>query len=118
MQGLPRSTTAAAAILAAESAAAVLTGVAFAVAALVGHPHDRGTAVLLGALLAVLGGGCALVARGLWHGHPRASTPAYLAQFFGLVVAWYQRSTLLPVAIALAVVCLAAVVALGKAQRS
>jgi hypothetical protein len=110
-------TRVAAAIVALEGAAGVVAGAGFAVTALAGHPDDRGTAVLLGVLLALYGVGMLLVARGV-HRHRRwARTPAYLIQFFALVVAWYNRdSTIAAVSIALAVVALVAVVALIWAQ--
>jgi hypothetical protein len=108
----------AAAVLALEAAAAAVTGVGFAVAALVGHPSDRGTAVLLGVLLVAFGAGLATLARGIALGRRWARTPAFLAQFFGLVVAWNQHRTLPAVAIALGVVCLGAVATLVRASRT
>jgi hypothetical protein len=106
------STRVAAGLVALEGTAGVVTGVAFVIAALVGHPTDRPVAIALGALLSLYGAGVVLVARGVWRRRRWARTPAYLVQFFGLVVAWYQRSTLTPVAVALAVVALAAGAAL------
>jgi hypothetical protein len=53
-----------------------------------------------------------LVGRGVWLCRRWARTPAYLVQFFGLVVAWYQRSSLPAVAVALAVVSLVTIGAL------
>ena len=107
----------AAALVGLEGAAGVATGIGFAVAALVGHPDDRGTAVLLGVLLALYGAGILLVARGVARGSRWARTPTYLVQFFGLVVAWYQRHTLPAVSVALAVVSVATIVALSLAIR-
>ena len=108
---------AAAALVGLEGTAGVVTGLSFAIAALVGNPNDRGTAVLLGALLTLYGVGVLLVARGVARGSGWARTPAYLIQFFGLVVAWYQRHTLPVVTVALAVVSIAAVVTLSLAAR-
>jgi hypothetical protein len=108
---------AAAALVGLEGAAACATGIGFAVAALVGHPDDRGTAVLLGGLLTLYGVGVLLVARGIARGSHWARTPAYLIQFFALVVAWYQRDTLPAVTVALGLVSVAAVVALSLEAR-
>jgi hypothetical protein len=103
---------AAAALVAVEGAAAVVAAVGFAVAALTGHPSDRPTALTLAALLLVLGVGVLAVARGLLRGRPAAAAPAYLAQFFTLIVAWYQRHTLVAVTVVLAVVAVATLAAL------
>lgn len=103
----------AAGLVAAEGAAGALAGIGFAVAALAAHPADRATTLTLAGVLLVLGAGVLLVARGLLRRRPAASTPAYLTQFFTLVVAWYQRHTLLAVTVVLAVVAVATVVALA-----
>src|SRR5438067_11469335 len=94
-----------------ESLAAMVTGVGFLVAVFTGKPSDRPTAITLVILLVVLGAGLALVARGLIRRRPAAQTPAWLAQFFTLVVAYYQRHTLIAVTIALAGVALVAIAA-------
>jgi len=109
---------AAVAVIAAEGVAGVAAGVAFVIASLVGHPHDQATAVVLGALLGIFGVALLALARALRRGRHWPRTPSYLAQFFGLIVAWYQRSTLLAVSIVLAVVCLAAVAALAQSSAS
>jgi hypothetical protein len=103
--------------VAAEGAAAVLAGAGFAIAAFAAHPDNRGVTLALGGLLALYGVGILLIARGLWRERRWARTPAFLVQFFGLVVAWNQRGTLLPVAVVLAVVCGVAVVALVATVR-
>ncbi|HET6818903.1 MAG TPA: hypothetical protein VFH66_16865 [Mycobacteriales bacterium] len=105
-------------IVAAEGAAGVVAGLVFVVAALVGHPQDQATAVILGILLVVFGAGLLALARALARGRSWPRTPSYLAQFFGLVVAWYQRSTLPAVSVALLVVCVVAVVALTQSSAS
>jgi hypothetical protein len=99
-----------------EGVAGVGAGIGFVVAALVGHPADRGVAVFLGVLLAVYGAGVVLVGRGLWRARSWPRTPAYLVQFFGLVVAYYQRHTLPVVTIVLAVVCIVTGAALVRAE--
>jgi hypothetical protein len=95
-----------------ESVAAVVAGLGFLVAAVSGKPADRPTAMTLAVLLVLLGGGVAAVARGLLRRRPAAQTPAYLAQFFTLVIAYYQRHTLIAVTIGCAVVAVAALAAL------
>ena len=102
----------AAVVVGLEGVGGVAAGLGFVIAALVGHPHDRATAVLLGVLLALYGAGVVLVGRGVDRHKSWARTPAFLVQFFALVVAWYQRDTLPAVTAALVVVAVAAVVAL------
>jgi hypothetical protein len=108
--------TAAPLVVGLEGLAAFVAGVGFIVASLVGHPHDQATAVVLGVLLAIFGAGLLGLARALRRGRRWPRTPSYLAQFFGLIVAWYQRSTLLAVSLVLLVVCVAAVVALAQSS--
>lgn len=103
----------AAALVGLEGASAVAAAVGFAIAAVTGHPADRGTALTLAGLLLVLGAGLLVVARGLLRARPAAATPAYVAQFFTLIVAYYQRHTLVGVTIALAAVAVATVAALA-----
>ena len=107
----------AAALVAVEGVAGVAAGVGFVVAALAGHPHDRGTAVFLGALLALYGAGVLLLARGVHRCRSWAFTPSMLVQFFALIVAYYQRTTLPAVAAALAVIGLAAATSLLKSRN-
>ena len=109
-------TRVAAAIVAVEGAGAVVAGIAFTIAALVGHPSDRGTAIFLGLLLTAYGVAIVAVARGIDRERGWARTPAYLTQFFALVVAWYQRDTLPVVTAILGIVAVAAVVALARSQ--
>ena len=109
----PRPLLAAAALVGLEGAAATVAAVGFGAAALTGHPSDRATALTLAVLLLVLGLGLLLVARGLARQRPAAATPAYLAQFFALIVAYYQRHTLIAVTIGVGVVAIATVVALA-----
>jgi hypothetical protein len=109
----PLSRRVAAWLLAAEGVGAAATGVGFVVAAMAAHPHDRGTAALLGALLIVLGAACLATGRGLWRGHPRAGTPAYLVQFFAVVVGIGQLHTLPEAAAPMLAVALAATAALS-----
>ena len=111
------SRVAAAVVLAVEGAGAVVAGIGFAVAALVGHPSDRGTAVLLGVLLSLYGAGIVAVARGIDRGRHWARTPAFLVQFFALVVAWYNHGSLPAIMAVIGLVAVFAVVALIRATR-
>ena len=113
----PRPLAIAAGLVGVEALACLIAGVGFLVAVGVGKPADRGVAATLAALLLVFGAGLVLDARGLLRARPAAQTPAYLAQFFALVVAWYQRHTL-PVVTALVVVLAVAVVAALSARES
>ena len=109
---------AAAGLVALEGAAAVVAGIGFALAALVGDPNDRGTAVLLGGLLTLYGVGILLVARGVGRGSRWARTPAFLIQFFALIVAWNQIDDLPAAAVPVGVVSIAAVIALVRTTRA
>jgi carbon starvation protein CstA len=113
----PRALAIAAALVGVEALAGAGAGVGFLVAVVVGKPADRGVAATLAALLLVFGAGLAADARGLWRARPAAQTPAYLAQFFALVIGWYQRHTL-PAVTAVVVVLAVAVVAALSAPES
>ena len=108
----------AAALVGLEGAAAVVAGAGFLVATFVGKPADRATSVFLSALFVLFGLALLAMARGLHRDRSWPRTPALLAQFFGLVVAWNQRSTLPVVAVVLAVVCLAAAAAMVRRPTS
>jgi hypothetical protein len=108
----------AASIVAVEGVGAVVAGIGFTTAALVGHPHERGTAVFLGLLLSVYGVAIVAVARGIDRGRRWARTPAFLTQFFALVVVWYNRGSLPVVTAVVGVVAVAAVVSLALAVRT
>ena len=107
----------AASVVAVEGVGGVAAGVGFTVAALAGHPSDRGTAILLGVLLAGYGAAIVAVARGLDRDRRWARTPAFLTQFFALIVAWYQRDTLPAVTAVVGVVAVVAVLALARVVR-
>jgi hypothetical protein len=102
--------------VAVEGLACLATAVGFLFAALFGHPADRGVAFTLAALLLVLSAGLLAIGRGLWRQRPAAATPAYLAQFFALVVAYYQRHTLVAVTFAVTVVSIVAVAGLSAPE--
>src|SRR3954470_24984822 len=116
MSTTPTALRAASALVGVEGAAGVVAAVGFGVAAVTGQPSDRATALTLAAVLLVLGLGLLLVARGVLRQRPAAATPAYLAQFFALIVAYYQRHTLVAVTVALGLVAIATVVALATPQ--
>lgn len=81
----------------------VVAGLAALIGALAGHPHDRGTAVFLGALVTFYGGVVLAAARGLLRRRPWAGTPALMVEFFAVIVAAYNWHNLLAVSIALLV---------------
>ena len=108
----------AAAIVALEGIAAIVTGVVFAIAAIAGHPSDRGTTIFLGLLLAAFGAAIVAVARGIDRERGWARTPAFLTQFFALVVVWYNRGSLPVVTAVVGAVAIVATVALVFAQSS
>jgi O-antigen/teichoic acid export membrane protein len=107
----------AAAIVGVEGVAAIVAGIGFMVAALVGHPDDRGTSIFLGLLLSAYGVGIVLAARGFGRGRHWARTPAFLTQFFAFVVAWYNRHSLPAVMAIVAGTAAAAVVFLAISER-
>jgi hypothetical protein len=112
----PRSLAVAAGLVGLEAVAGLAAGLGFLVAMGVGKSADRGVAATLAVLLLVLGAGLALDARGLWRARPAAQTPAYLAQFFALVVAWYQRYTLPAVTVAIVVLVTGVLAALSAPE--
>jgi hypothetical protein len=95
--------------------AAVLAawGVFELVRALTGHPHDRGTAVLLGVLVLIYATGVALAARGLWRAQRWAQTPTYLVSFFAIVIGLGNLETLPLITVPLIIVALATFVAVS-----
>jgi multisubunit Na+/H+ antiporter MnhF subunit len=108
----------AALVVALEGVGAVVAGIGFVIAALAGHPSDRATAVLLGILLSLYGAGIVAVARGIDRDRRWARTPAFLTQFFALIVAWYQRGTLPAVTAVVGLVAVAGVVSLARAIQA
>jgi cytochrome c biogenesis factor len=54
--------------------------------AFTGHPHDRGTAVLLGVVVLIYALGVSLAARGVWRARRWAQSPSYLVSFFAVVI--------------------------------
>ena len=100
----------AALLLLLQAAVLAVWGVVELVRALTGHPHDRGTAVLLGLLVLVYATGVALAARGLWRAQRWAQAPTYLVSFFAVVIGLGQLETLPLITIPLIIVALATIV--------
>jgi hypothetical protein len=90
----PRSLQLAAALVALQALALGIWGAVELVGALVGHPNDRGTAVLLGILVLLYATGIAVAARGVWHRRRWSQAPSYLVSFFAVVIGIGQVHTL------------------------
>jgi hypothetical protein len=90
----PRSLQIAAALVALQALALVAWGGTELIRALVGHPNDRGTAVLLGVVVLIYAGGVVAAARGLWRVRRWAQTPTYMVSFFAVVIGIGQIHTL------------------------
>ncbi|HVV75247.1 MAG TPA: hypothetical protein VHC43_04360 [Mycobacteriales bacterium] len=83
------------AVLVALQAVAFATfGAVELIRALVGHPHDKQTAVLLGVVVLVLSVGVSAAAVGLWRMKRWAQAPTYLVQFFSIVIGGGQLTKL------------------------
>lgn len=85
-------------VLLVQGVGLVVAGVVELVEALAGHPNDRGTAVFLGGLVVFYGLAVLAVGRGLAGQRTWAGTPAYLVEFFAVVVGAYNLHTLPAVA--------------------
>jgi hypothetical protein len=90
----PQTLTVAAVLVAVQGAAFATWGSVELVRALVGHPHDKTTAVLLGVVVLVLSCGVLAAAVGLWRIKRWAQAPTYLVQFFSIVIGMQQLRTL------------------------
>jgi hypothetical protein len=109
----PRSLDVAVALVMLQALALAVWGVVEVVRALVGHPNDRGTAVLLGVVVLVYAVGVAVAARGLWQMHRWAQTPSYLVAFFAVVIGIGQVHTLPALMVPLVAVGVATFVAVS-----
>jgi hypothetical protein len=109
----PTSLSVTAALVAVQSAALGSYGVVELLRALFGHPHDRGTAVLLGVLVVFYAIAILVAARGIWNLKRWAQTPTYLVQFFSIVIGIGQIHTLPYLMVPLIVVGLATLVAVS-----
>jgi len=106
----PQTLTVAAVLVAVQAAAFATWGGVELVRALVGHPNDRQTAVLLGAVVLLLAAGVFLAAYGLWQMKRWAQAPTYLVQFFSVIIAMGQLTKLPAMMIPLLVVGIATLV--------
>jgi hypothetical protein len=106
----PQTLTVAAGLVALQAAAFATWGAVELVRALVGHPHDKNTAVLLGVVVLILAAGVFAAARGLWRIRRWAQAPTYLVQFFSVIIAMGQLTKLPALMIPLLVVGLATLV--------
>jgi hypothetical protein len=82
----PRSLQVAAGLVALQALALGGWGLIELIRALVGHPHDRGTAVLLGVVVLIYGIGVGLAARGVWRARRWSQSPTYMVSFFAIVI--------------------------------
>jgi Kef-type K+ transport system membrane component KefB len=90
----PRTLEVAAGLVAVQSLALGVWGAVELIRSLVGHPSDRGTAVLLGVVVLIYAAGVMVAARGLWQSRRWSQTPTYLVSFFALVIGIGQLHTL------------------------
>jgi hypothetical protein len=90
----PRSLQAAAVLVALQALALAIWGAVELIRALVGHPSDRGTAILLGVVVLIYSVGVMAAARGLWLVRRWAQTPTYMVSFFAVVIGVGQLHTL------------------------
>jgi hypothetical protein len=90
----PRALQVSAALVALQALALGVWGAVELIRAIAGHPSDRGTAVLLGAVVLIYAAGVTQAARGLWQARRWAQTPTYLVSFFAVVIGIGQIHTL------------------------
>jgi hypothetical protein len=109
----PRSLDAAAALVALQALALAAWGFGELIRALIGHPHDRGTAVLLGVVVLIYGAGVALASRGVWRMRRWSQTPSYLVSFFAVVIGVGQFHTLPYLAVPLMLIGVGSFIALS-----
>jgi hypothetical protein len=100
----PRSIEIAAALVGLQAIALAAWGLGELIRALTGHPHDRGTAILLGVVVLIYGTGVGLAARGVWRMRRWAQSPSYLVSFFAVVIGIGQLHTLPWLAVPLIVI--------------
>jgi hypothetical protein len=103
----------AAALMALEAAGLGGYGLVEGVRALVGHPQDRATALLLGVVIGIYAAGVMTAALGLWRVRRWAQTPTYLVQFFSFVIGIGQLHTLPGIGIPLIIIAAAILVAVS-----
>jgi hypothetical protein len=89
----PRSLEVAAGLVLLQALALAIWGAVELIRAVVGHPSDRGTAVLLGIVVLIYSAGVAIAARGLWQARRWSQAPSYLVSFFAVVIGIGQLHT-------------------------
>ncbi|HWC33668.1 MAG TPA: hypothetical protein VG650_02460 [Mycobacteriales bacterium] len=109
----PPTLTVTAVLVAVQGAAFATWGTVELIRALVGHPHDRQTAVLLGVVVLVLSAGVFMAALGLWRVKRWSQAPTYLVQFFSIVLGMGQLTKLPALMVPLIVVGVATLVAVS-----
>jgi hypothetical protein len=115
----PRSLQVATGLVLLQALALAVWGAVELVRAVTGHPHDRGTAVLLGVLALVYAAGVAVAARGLWQARRWSQSPSYLVAFFAVVIGIGQLHTVPGFAVPLIIVGAATFIAISlPASRS
>jgi Kef-type K+ transport system membrane component KefB len=107
----PRSLQIAAVLVAVQALALGIWGAVELIRSLVGHPSDRGTAILLGVVVLIYAAGVLVAARGLWRVRRWAQTPTYMVSFFAVVVGIGQLHTLTLLTIPLIIVGVATFIA-------
>ncbi|HVU60912.1 MAG TPA: hypothetical protein VG899_09965 [Mycobacteriales bacterium] len=106
----PRSLTAAAVLVSLQGLAFLGYGIVELLRAIFGHPHDKGTAVLLGVTVIVLAAGIFVAAAGLLRMRRWAQAPTYIVQFFSIIIGMGQIATLPAMMVPLVIVGLATLV--------
>jgi hypothetical protein len=112
----PTSLSVTAVLVAVQAAALGVYGIVELLRALLGHPHDRTTALLLGVLLICYAVGILFAARGVWLMRRWAQTPTYLVQFFSIVIGIGQIHTLPLLMVPLIAVSIATLIAVSLPQ--
>jgi hypothetical protein len=90
----PRSLVVATALVAVQALALGAWGLGELIRSVVGHPSDRMTAILLGAVVLVYALGIMLAARGLWRVRRWSQSLAFMVSFFAVVIGVGQIHTL------------------------
>jgi hypothetical protein len=111
----PRTLSASAVLVAVQGLAFAVYGAVELIRALVGHPHDKQTAVLLGVVVLVLSGGVFFAAYGLWRMRRWAQSPTYLVQFFSIIIGMGQIATLPALMVPLLIIGFATLVTVSLA---
>jgi hypothetical protein len=109
----PRSLVVATGLVGLQALALGAWGIGELIRSLVGHPNDRTTAILLGAVVLIYAIGIMAAARGLWRTRRWAQSLSYMVSFFAVVIGFGQVHTLPALMIPLIVVGIATFAALS-----